>query len=265
MKVKKVQMKKSPFSRSPVDIIIPFHDHHDQVAKLVYSILISVKSNPYQITLIDDGSKNKFFSEDFKDFDRNRPMGTDPIVKVIRSEQRLGFGGALNLGFKNTKQPYVMIMHSDCLVENPNWMVSMGESLLALKEFNVRMVAAKSQNPGPGTAKLKAEKGEFVTTNDMILNDDEFLPLYCVMAHRELFNRIGGFVKAYPYLGYEDEELAYRMKRHGYKQAVCSKAWINHTGGMTINSLIKENPEVIGVINENRNLCIEDMKKITKK
>ena len=45
-----------PFSRSRVDIIIPFYGQYEKVTSLVESILVAVRSNPYHITLVDDCS-----------------------------------------------------------------------------------------------------------------------------------------------------------------------------------------------------------------
>lgn len=271
MEVKKAVVKNSPFSRSPVDIIIPFHGEFDKVTKLITSIIMSVKSNPYQITIVDDCSSNysennkdneidKFIDE-FKNFDAKRPAGTEPILKVLRSEKQLGFGGAAKLGFVNTKQPWVMLMHSDCVVEDTHWMIEMGRTLLELKDKKVKMVGAKSQESFLGDPRCKSEKNNI--TKDVILTDT-FLPLYCVMFHRELINHIGGFIKSYPYTGYEDEELALRMNHYGYKQAICGNAWVYHEGSGTLKTLISKNPEIREVIEKNRDRCIKDVQLLHK-
>ena len=39
----------SSFSKSRVDIIIPFHAQYDKVTSLIKSILLSVKSNPFHL------------------------------------------------------------------------------------------------------------------------------------------------------------------------------------------------------------------------
>ena len=44
---------------------------------------------------------------------------------------------------------------------------------------------------------------------DYVLNDG-FLPMYCVLAHRQLFKTVGPLAE-YPYAGTEAEEYAYRI------------------------------------------------------
>lgn len=253
-----------PFSMSKVDIIIPFHSQYERVSRLVRSIILSVKSNPYQITLVDDCSENKSFGEDVKkEFAKETPSGFKPQVQYVRSESQLGFAGALKVGFDATEQPWVLFMHSDCLVEDPNFMIDMGKSLLRWKAEGkpVKIVSARSDNPGDlELAKAsKTEKGD----KDIILGD-ETLPLFCAMCHRDLFKHLGGFLKPYPYAWYEDEELAHRMRSNGMMQGVSSRAWIKHHGGATIKYLWETRPETKEKMEANRALCLADLKRMLR-
>ncbi len=90
----KVTVGHKPFARSPVDIIIPFHGEIDKVARLVQSILLMTRSNPYQICLVDDASPNKDFYLQVKKV---------PQVVSMRNKEQLGFAGALQAGFMATK------------------------------------------------------------------------------------------------------------------------------------------------------------------
>jgi GT2 family glycosyltransferase len=140
-------------------------------------------------------------------------------------------------------------MHSDCIVEDPQWMIEMGRSLLLPKDKNIKMV-------GPRSDKKNIDKER---ANDVILKDD-FLPLFCAMCHRELFSHIGGFIKNY--MKFESEELAYRMNYYGYKQAICGNSYIRHIGGCTYEPLIKENPELQQQIDGNREKVIADLRNL---
>lgn len=234
MKNKLSKISASPFSRynpngSKIDIIIPFHGQYDKVWDLVKSILHATKT-PYKIYLVDDASPNKSFINKMKDV---------PNTSIIRSETHLGFGGALQLGFKASGSPWVCFLNSDCLIKQSNWLAEMGKSLLDLKDKKVRMVSARTNNPGfDADPRLKLEFFQDETTeNDIILDGDNYLPLYCVMCHRDLFQHIGGFVKNYPVGWYEDQELAKRMRHYGYKQAICTKSWVYHEGEATLKEM----------------------------
>lgn len=251
-----------PFSRSRVDIIVPFHAQYERVSELLRSIVVSVKSNPYQITLVDDCSENKNFGEEIrKEFAKGTPEGYLPQVQYIRNEEQLGFGGSLRVGFEATEQPWVLFMHSDCVVEDPNFMIDMGQSLMRWRDGGVpvKMVSARSNNPGDCEAAKadRLDKGD----KDIVLKD-ETLPLFCAMCNRELFRHIGGFIREYPYAWYEDEELAHRMRSKGLLQGVSTKAWVRHHGGATIDYLWSTRPETREAMEGNRRRCIEDIRKL---
>ena len=89
-----------------------------------------------------------------------------------------------------------------------------------------------------------------------IVLDNTFVPLYSALCHRELFSNINGFIKDYPYAGYEDEELYYRMRRFGFKQAISGKSWIWHEG----NATTKHVDGIIEIMKENRDKCMRDIK-----
>lgn len=252
-----------PFLRSRVDIIIPFHGQYEKVSSLVQSILISVKSNPYQITLVDDCSENNMFHKEVSDqFKKNTPEGYRPQVVCIRNEKQLGFGGSLRVGYENTNLPWLLFMHSDCLVEDPNFMIEMGQALFDWKEQKepIKIVSARSNNPGD-LKKAKAKNYEKENKN-IVLDENETLPLFCAMCHRDLFANIGGFIKEYPYAWYEDEELAFRMRKSGFKQGISTKAWIHHEGGSTIKYLWDKNKKAKEIMENNRELCLSDIKKL---
>ena len=124
------------------------------------------------------------------------------------------------------------------------------------------MVSAMSNNPN-GCELAKTDKNK-LPEEDIILKNEP-LPLFCAMCHRDLFNYIGGFIKEYPYTWYENEELAFRMKKKGLLQGISSKSWIKHYGGSTVKYFLDQDPKIINIINENRNLCINDIKKLSGK
>jgi GT2 family glycosyltransferase len=63
--------------------------------------------------------------------------------------------------------------------------------------------------------------------NDFLIKEGEFLPLYCAAFYRSDLNLIGPF-KEY-FAGGEDVELSARLQHKGLNQAVCGKAWVNHS------------------------------------
>jgi GT2 family glycosyltransferase len=246
-----------------VDIIVPFHGQYEKVTRLVESIYRCTRSNFFQLCLVDDCSLNedyliKVAGNIAKTSDSRRiPNNLHPI----RMPEQVGFASALKMGFERTESPFVCLMNSDCVVEDGGWLRALGEALLGLKEQGVRMVSPMTNNPVGGDPAQKGERSDF-SHDHVILEDDSHLSMYCVLCHRQLFARCGGFLKEYPFGYYEDEEFAGRMRQHGFKQAVCRNSWVQHDGMSTINPLWRKDPSIRNIMEEeNRERCIADMKR----
>ena len=245
----------------PVDIIIPYHGQYDKVTRLLESIFKLTRTNRYNICLVDDCSKNEDFLLRMEEIARKR--GFQSIFKGIRLEEHKGFVSAIKAGFEATQNPYVCFVNSDCKVEDPNWLRSMGSCLQNLKSKNVRMVAPMTGKIVGGNVNQKGDKSSLDDEHYILEGDNEFLSLYCFMCHRELFDRCGGFFKEYPYGFYEDMEFSFRMRKKGFKQAVCRTSWIYHEGSCTIKDLWKKDSRIRDVMEkDNRERCIADMKQI---
>jgi len=219
-------VENNPFYMAPVEIIIPFHGEQARVAKLMESIFTTVHTNRYLISLVDDGSPNQTF---IKDIDKKKMPG----VRCFRTDENKGFGAAVNLALKtpwSQNITWIAIMQSDVFAEENNWLSNMGETMNLLKNKGVKMVSPMTNNPMVESNILTGRKSD--RRPDAILTEG-YLPMYCVLAHRELFNKVGS-LKECPYAGTEAEEFAVRMRLMGYKQAVCGTSWVNHSGGATL-------------------------------
>ena len=122
----------------------------------------------------------------------------------IRTEKQLGFAGACRIGYNEGESPYVCFLNSDCNIQTNSWLRNMGESLLKLKSQGVRVIAPTTNNPVGGDPAQFGSK-VYSGDDDVIISDDSFLTLPCFMCHRELFFKIGGFLKE---LFFHDERWA---------------------------------------------------------
>jgi GT2 family glycosyltransferase len=247
-----------------VDIIIPFHGQYEKVTDLVESIYRCTRSNYFTVTLVDDHSPNEsFINHIAHNLNRSISRTKSPNkFNAVRGKEQRGFAACLEIGFERTESPFVCFMNSDCMVEDPNWLKSMGETLLKLKGESVRMVAPITNEPVEGDPAQKGDRTDR-TLDHVIIEDDSHLSWVCVLCHRELFARCGGFLKPYPYGYYEDEEFAGRMRKYGFKQAVAKSSWVYHEGRATVKSLWRKDPAIRKIMEEeNRERCIADLKSI---
>lgn len=239
----KRNMTERPFLMAPVEIIIPYHNQITKVAYLLSDILATVTNNRYLVTLVDDGSSNNNLAEQLKDRDLKG-------VRILTHSSPKGFGAAVNTALKNPfsdQIPYICIMHSDIRVNDLGWLQNLGSSLLALRSQGVKMISPVTDNPVEPFDVLKASKPR--EKADVVL-DNEFLPMYCALCHRELFARVG-LLQEVPYAGYEVEDFALRMRRNNFKQAICGSSWVQHEGRGTI-SQYDDNKKIQQILQKNR-------------
>jgi len=185
-----------------------------------------------------------------------------PMVRSIRLENKKGFGAAINAGISNTKNPLVLIMHSDCEIKSRLWLIQLVDSLTNMKRLNVKMVSSKFDNPGDGYPSVleKGYGGDMMLKGD-VLKDSAYIPLACAIMNRELFSHVGPF-KEYPYTWYEDLEFAYRLGSFGFKQGVSGKSWVSHDGSATVKGLWKKDSKIKDIMEANREKCIADIKNL---
>lgn len=230
------------FGRSNTDIIVPFHGETDKVVRLVESILWACRSNPYLITLVDDGSPAKEF---------RKLMEKVPQVQYVANDAHKGFASAVTKGISATKQPWVMIMQSDCVVKDANWMIRLGQCIQRMKGSGVKMVGARTNEPTCGDERVFLESANLMEKEEKdIVLEDTYLPFVCTLCHRDLFKHTGP-LNQYPFAGGEAEEFGARMRAMGFKQAICTSSWVYHDGGCSIRSLLRRRPDIERVIEEN--------------
>ena len=252
---------------SQVDIIVPFYGQYNLLIELIQSLFKLTRSNYYQLYLVDDCSPNPDFIRNLSiNSQKNAARLQQPnLLSTIRHDEQKGFAAACKSGFELGQNPYVCFLNSDCRIEDASWLRNLGESILKLKSKDVRMVAPITNNPVHGDPAQKGEKFG-VIEDDIIIGDDSFLSLPCFMCHRELFSKVGGFLKEYSYGGCEDEEFAHRLRHYKFKQAVCRNSYVYHEGEVTMNYMMRKNPnEARKNIEENREKCINDIKFLKNK
>lgn len=238
-----------------VDILIPYHGQYKLVRELIGSIFLYTRNVPFRITIIDDGSPNAAYFSTLAQLDS---------IDGVRSEECKGLGAAINLGLKVTKRPWVVILNSDCIIDEIKWLHDLHDSLTSMMPNKVGFVSARSNNPPGNNPLLKCSKELRKDIEDQV--SEQPLPLFCCMMPRILFDKVGYF-KEYPYGWYEDEEFYWRMKKHGYKQGISGKSWVRHLGGengigATVNELWNENPDIKTIMENNRLKCLGDLKKL---
>lgn len=215
-----------------VAIIVPCWNEETTVHGTVDSLLaLEYPKDKLEIVLVDDGSTDTTWQEILKYQDH-------PQIKIFHKENG-GKHTAVNFGIENTKAEFISCLDADSFVapdalariigtfeEKPDAM-AVAPSIIIFKPKNMMQKIQKIEyNMGTYIKKMLAYLGAIHVT-----------PGPFSTFRREVFERLGGFRKAY---NTEDMEIAYRMQENHMKIEHCHTAHVYTVAPDTVKKLYKQ-------------------------
>jgi GT2 family glycosyltransferase len=178
-----------------------------------------IKSGDIEIVVVDNASQDRTLDEIKK---------AGVKVKTIENRVNMGFSRGINVGAKNAKGDYILIINPDAVFKS-------GDILNTIKLFkndrNLGVIGGKILNKNGHSEK---SAGKFLKTFEialMSLGIDEALGIRSspdsfkevdfvsggfMIVNRNLFNSLGGFDE-YLFMYIEDMEFCYRIRKRGLK------------------------------------------------
>jgi GT2 family glycosyltransferase len=241
-----------PYFESPlVSIIIPVYNQWDYTYACLVSILSQTEYIPYEVIVADDLSKDE--TVNIKECVSN--------ITVIRDGQNRGFLLNCNNAAKFARGKYIFFLNNDTNVQE-NWL----QSLLELIESNssIGMVGSKLVYPD---GRLQ-EAGGIIWNDASGWNygrlDDPENPKYnyvkevdyisgtAIMIRSDLWLKIGGFDTRYVPAYFEDSDLAFEVRKHGYRVVYQPKSVIVHFEGISHGTDINKGMKAYQVLNKEK-------------
>lgn len=168
-----------------------------------------------------------------------------PWVRVVRTDQNLGFAGGCNLGAAHASGEYLLFLSNDTLVTSG---------------FLDQMLAVFKEDPTTGIVQSKMLSmetpdrvdsiGAFFTRTGILFNPgrgelDEDLgdvprEIFsaqgaCMMVRADLFHQLDGFDDDFV-IYFDDTDLCWRSWLSGYKVKLAPRSLVFHKGGATTSS-----------------------------
>lgn len=220
------------FDNPTVSIIIPVYNQFEYTYTCLKSILDNSKEITYEIIIADDVSTDK--TKEISNLVKN--------ITVIRNEKNLRFLLNCNNAAKYAKGKYIHFLNNDTQVQE-GWL----SSLVRLIESN--------DNIGLVGSKLVYPNGQLQEAGGILWNDGrawnygngenpelpefnyvkevDYISGASILIRADLWKRLGGFDELFVPAYCEDSDLAFSVRKAGYKVLYQPKSLVVHFEGVS--------------------------------
>lgn len=205
-------------------IIILSYNQIEYTVQCLDSIHEYTQDVPYEIIVVDNASAP----------DTVKTLEARKDIKLIKSNDNLGFAGGCNLGIQNANGKYIMLLNNDTLVTS-KWLYNMYTFLqknqdVAMTGPLTNATVGKQMIPVPYGTDMNAMQ-EFAKT----LSDGETKPwrtlrlvFFCVLIRKTLIDEIGLLDTHFVVGNYEDDDFNIRALLADKKAYICRNAFVHH-------------------------------------
>lgn len=233
-----------------VSIIILCHNDQACLKNCAASIERHTQPGSCELLIVDNGSGREARGE----LEAIKRRSRFP-VRLLRNRTNRFFGPANNQGLAAARHPYVLFLNADTVV-TPGWLPALVSALdsdprlgligpMTNSAVGLQLVNDRCNDVRGLTRWFQAwKKGRRAEVRLV-----PWIIGFCVLMHRELAVRLGGFDELYGPGGYEDYDLCLKARLAGYETGIASRAYVHHFGGrgyggMDYDGMRKSNREI---------------------
>ena len=241
-------MNKMP---QPLVSIIILNYNAGQILLDCFESVIKTNYDNFEIIIVDNASKDKSHRKCKEKFER---------VRIIENEKNLGYCEGNNIGIKNAKGEFIVILNPDTTV-HPDWLNELfcaynkfGEGLyqpkhLSLSEKTVYMSAGNMLNIfgfGYAREKGKKDKNQFNKIEEI-----GYASGTCLFTSSSVLKKVGLF-DPFIFLYHDDLDLGWRASHLGIKSYYVPTAIIYHAESYSL----RWSAEKFYWLERNRKYCL---------
>ena len=200
--------------------------------------LKSLNRQDYQnieIIVVDNASTDGTTEQVGKEF---------PDVRILRSEENLGYSGGCEMGVSASRGTYIVFCDSDTRVTTR----SIVELVKVLGEAPTAGIAQSKMLLGSDPSRIESMGGFFTSTGILYQEERDSLDIPAnvdpheifgakgafMMLRRDLYFELGGFDTDFV-VDFEDTDLCWRAWQAGYRVLVVPRSVVYHDGSITKN------------------------------
>ncbi len=222
-----------PYEDAPkVSIVIPVYNQIHYTYACLVSILEHTKDVSYEVIIADDVSTDA--TKELSDYTKN--------LVISRNETNQGFVKNCNQAAAKARGKYIMFLNNDTKVTK-NWLSSLVE--LMEKDASIGMTGSKLIYPdgrlqeaggilwsdGSGWNYGRLDDPDQCEYN--YVKEVDYISGAAILIGRSLWEQIGGFDTRYAPAYCEDSDLAFEVRKAGYKVVLQPKSVVIHFEGIS--------------------------------
>lgn len=213
-----------------VSIIIPVYNQFHYTYNCVKSLISHTRGIDYEVIIADDVSTDK--TSEIENIIEN--------IKVVHNEKNLGFLLNCNNAAKFARGKYIHFLNNDTYVQR-GWLSSLLE--LVEKDDKIGLVGSKLVYPNGllqeaggifwnDASAWNYGRGESPAAPEYnYVKEVDYISGASILILKRLWDEIGGFDSRFAPAYYEDSDLAFEVRGHGYKVIYQPESVVVHFEG----------------------------------
>ena len=218
------------FEEPDVSIIIPVYNQFAYTYNCLRSILDNSLGVKYEVIIADDVS----------DDDTTRLSEIAENIKIVRNAENLRFLRNCNNAAKHAHGKYILFLNNDTQVQS-GWLSSLVE--LIERDKTIGMVGSRLVYPdgslqeaggiiwGDGHAWNYGNGNNPLLPEFNYVKEVDYISGASIMIRKSLWEEIGGFDELFAPAYCEDSDLAFEVRKHGYKVVYQPQSIVVHFEG----------------------------------
>jgi O-antigen biosynthesis protein len=239
------------FNNPVVSIIIPVFNQWESTHTCLISILENSKDIPFEVLIADDASTDETCNI----------LKYASNIKVISNKKNKGFLNNCNDATFHAKGDYLVFLNNDTIVQ-PGWLKPLLD--LIKKDHTIGMVGSRLIYPNgelqeAGGIIWKDASGCNYGRFDSperpeynYLKEVDYVSGASMMIKKSLWNEIGGFDKRFIPAYYEDTDIAFEVRKRGYKVMYQPLSIIIHQEGRSHGRDIRSGIKKYQILNKTK-------------
>ncbi|MGO8677455.1 MAG: glycoside hydrolase family 99-like domain-containing protein [Limisphaerales bacterium] len=224
------------WSASFTSIIVLAHNQWEHTEKCLQSIA-RWTPEAHEVILVDNGSTDKT-SEALSEL-----AAANPRLRVVINRDNRGFAAGNNQGLAIARGGNMVLLNNDTVV-TPGWLTRL---LAVLKRHPEAGIVGPMSNRVSGPqlvgnagytdlAQLPAFAESWAAAHDGQSFELARAVGFCLLARRQVIERIGGLDERFGSGNFEDDDFCIRAQLAGFRILAAKDAFVHHAGGQTFKA-----------------------------